>query len=129
MKIVYDDSGKIISFTQFVTNNDSYIFAPHWFTIEDIAKYKIAEKKLIRKIPELVTPRQAKLALFNAGLLSQVEFAIESIQDESVKNEAKIEWNNAEEFRRDWPLLNSIASELNINKATLDALFISASKL
>ena len=69
------------------------------------------------------------MALFNIGLLSQVELVIESIQDESVKNEAKIEWNNAEEFRRDWPLLNSIASELNINKATLDALFISASKL
>ncbi len=63
------------------------------------------------------------------GLLSQVESVIESIQDEAIKNSAKIEWNNAEEFRRDWPLLNSIASELNINKATLDALFISASKL
>ncbi len=129
MKIIYDDSGKIISFTQFVTNNDLYILAPHWFTIEDITKYKIVEKKLIKKIPESVTPRQAKLALFNVGLLSQVESAIESIQDEVIKNSAKIEWNNAEEFRRDWPLLNSIASELNINKATLDALFISASKL
>ena len=74
-------------------------------------------------VPEVVTPRQAKLALLQAGLLDEVEAGIEAIADPITKRIAKLDWNEANEFRRDWPLLNQLAAGMGITDGQLDELF------
>lgn len=69
----------------------------------------------------LVTPRQARLALLDAGLLDTVETKIKG------KNRAfQIAWDYATEINRDDPLIATIAKELSLTDAALDLLFKNA---
>lgn len=74
-------------------------------------------------VPEVVSARQALLALNGAGLLDNIEAAIKT-QPRSVQ----ISWEKASEFRRDNQLLNTIATSMGFANQ-LDALFIAAAKL
>lgn len=80
-------------------------------------------------VPASVTPRQAKLALLSAGLLDAVEAAIEAIADASTKRVAQIEWEYAQEVRRDCPQLNAVAAQMGMTDAQLDELFTLAATL
>ena len=80
-------------------------------------------------VPVSVTPRQAKLALLSAGLLDAVEAAIEAIADPATKRVAQIEWEYAQEVRRDWPLLNQVAAGMGMTDAQIDDLFNLAATL
>ena len=75
-----------------------------------------------------VTPRQARLAMLGAGLLSSVESAISAMSDPE-KTQAKIVWEYATEIRRDDALLNSLATTLDLTSAQVDALFAAAALL
>mgnify|MGYP003638401034 CR=1 FL=1 len=75
-------------------------------------------------VPASVTPRQARLLLLSQGLLSQVTTLIAQ-QPEA----AQIAWEYASEFRRDDPLLLSLAASLNLTSQQLDEFFISAASL
>lgn len=79
-------------------------------------------------VPQVVTMRQARLALLAAGLLGAVETAIDALPSPD-KEAAQIEWEYAMEVNREWPLINSIGSALGLDDAAIDALFIAASKL
>ncbi len=63
-----------------------------------------------------VTMRQARLALLSAGLLDQVSA---SITDPA----AQIEWEYAQTVERNSPLVQQIATGLNLTEAQLDDLF------
>lgn len=76
--------------------------------------------------PQSITMRQARLALLSAGLLAQVETAIDSL-DEPDRTAARIEWEYALEIRRDHALIASLAAELDLTGQQVDALFIAAS--
>lgn len=80
-------------------------------------------------VPLSVTPRQAKLALLSAGMLDDVEAAINAIADPTKKRIAQIEWEFAQEVRRDWPLLNEVAEGMGMTDAQLDELFTLAATL
>jgi hypothetical protein len=73
-------------------------------------------------VPGTVSRLQAKAALFQAGLLSQVEAAI-SEADPIVQ----MAWADAIEFRRHSPVIIAMADELNLSEAQVDDLFRSAS--
>jgi hypothetical protein len=77
------------------------------------------------EVPACVTKRQAKLALLAAGLLEQVERAILASDSEA----AKIEWEAAQEFRRDWPTLKALQTGLGLDDKQIDELFILAATL
>lgn len=77
-----------------------------------------------QSIPAVVTPRQAKLALYGAGLLETVEAAIAAADKAT-----QITWNEAIEFRRDDPLINGLGKQLGLTDAQIDQLFVTASKL
>ena len=79
--------------------------------------------EVIDPVPEPVTRRQAKVALLQAGLLDEVEAGIEAITDTITKRIAKLDWSEAQEFRRDWPLLNQLAAGMGITDGQLDELF------
>ena len=71
-----------------------------------------------------ITPRQARLALLNAGMLDAVEVWI-ATQPRAVQ----IEWAHANEIRRDWPPVVAFAAANEISDADLDALFELAAAL
>lgn len=79
-------------------------------------------------VPQAVTMRQARLALLGAGLLDDVEAAINSL-DEPAKSAARIEWEYSQEVHRDRPLVQMLAPLLGLTGEQLDQLFIAASGL
>ncbi|MDG5498978.1 hypothetical protein [Marinobacter sp. BGYM27] len=70
----------------------------------------------------IVSRFQARAALYGAGLLANADAAIQGADDL-----AKLAWNDAQEFRRNSPLVAAIAAELGITDLQLDDLFRQAS--
>ena len=75
-------------------------------------------------IPSIVSMRQARLALLQAGLLSTVNAAIGAGGDAD-----KIEWEYAADVDRNSPLVQNMKAGLSLSDADLDNLFILASSL
>lgn len=71
-----------------------------------------------------ITPRQARLALLNAGLLEAVDAYVATLP-----KAAQVEWEYANEIRRDHALLTQAASALGLTEAQIDALFEAAARL
>jgi len=92
------------------------------FTPEEIEQQRLAS------VPQSITPRQARLALLNAGLLSQVDPAIESLESPA-KEQAQIEWEYATSIERESEWINQLGSALGLDSAGIDDLFVQASKL
>ncbi len=79
-------------------------------------------------IPQSVTMRQARLALHAAGLLSNVDAAIATMQ-EPAKTAALIEWEYASAVERNAGLVPAMASALGMTDAQIDDPFITAATL
>jgi hypothetical protein len=79
-------------------------------------------------VPKAVTMRQARLALLGAGLLGQVEDALNSMP-EPHKSAAKITWEFSGEVQRYNGLVSQLGPALGLTEEQLDQLFIQASKL
>lgn len=75
-------------------------------------------------IPQTVTPRQARLALLDAGLLDQVQAAIDA-----AGGSTQITWEYATEINRSDALVVQIGASLNLTDAQIDALFTQAASL
>lgn len=69
-------------------------------------------------VPAIVSRRQAKLALLDAGLLDDAETIVASADQET-----RINWTDAVEFRRDHPLIAAIGGALNMTSDQIDDLF------
>jgi hypothetical protein len=82
-------------------------------------KYPIESSETF--VPLVVTPFQAKAALFQAGLLSEVETHIANSEPL-----IQMAWNEALEFKRYSPAILSLASSLGWSDNDLDQLFINA---
>ena len=80
------------------------------------------------QVPQSVTMRQARLALLQAGLLVNVEAAINSLPSPQ-KEAAQIEWEYSQEVQRDKELVALLAPALGLDDAQLDALFVLAATL
>jgi hypothetical protein len=79
-------------------------------------------------VPQEVTMRQARLALLGAGLLAQIDPAIETLSSPQ-KEVARIEWDYSSAVKRDQPLVAVLGAELGLTSAQLDQLFITAAGL
>ena len=88
-----------------------------------------------RPLPEeptgvrVVSMRQARLALLQAGLLSQVEATIAAIEDAGQRQAVQIEWEYAAEVNREHPWVQSLATALGLTEGQLDDLFTLAATL
>lgn len=78
--------------------------------------------------PRVVTMRQARLALLQAGLLGTVSAALASAEG-AAGEAARIEWEYAATVDRDSPLVVGFAAGLNLTPDQLDALFAAAAGL
>lgn len=79
-------------------------------------------------VPQQVTMRQARLALLQAGLLAQVDPAIDSLPSPE-KETARIEWDYSSSVVRSRPLVVMLGQALGLDDAALDQLFITAAGL
>ena len=73
-------------------------------------------------VPQSVTMRQARLALLKAGKLDAVNTAIANMPG-SEGEAARIEWEYAQEVRRDSPLAAGLSAALGLTDETLDNLY------
>lgn len=74
--------------------------------------------------PQVVTIRQAKLALYAANLLDDVDTVVAGAD-----RATQIEWEYATEVRRDWPTLITLQGVLGISDTEVDNLFIAGAAL
>lgn len=79
-------------------------------------------------VPQQVTMRQARIALYNAGKLSAVNAAIAGMPG-AAGDAARIEWEFSSTVERNKPLVTSMGAVLSMDNAALDALFVAAAAL
>ena len=79
-------------------------------------------------LPQEVTMRQARLALLGAGLLDDVEAAINALS-EPAKTAAGIEWEYSQAVQRHRGLVVQIGGALGLTEAQIDTLFMEAATL
>ena len=91
--------------------------AGQWVTQWQVQPREIAEL-LAQRNSMVCTPRQARLALQQAGLLPAVTAWIAQA-DASIQ----IEWEFASEIRRDWPPIAACVTALGLTDLQLDDLF------
>lgn len=77
-----------------------------------------AVRRAAARAAMVCTPRQARLALQQAGLLGAVTAWIATAEETT-----RIEWEFALEIRRDWPPLLACAAALGMSDVDLDSLF------
>lgn len=75
-----------------------------------------------------VTMRQARLALLESGKLDLVAPAIDQLSEPD-RTKARIEWEFAQDVRKDWPLIQGLAPSIGLDAAALTALFNRAATL
>ena len=76
-------------------------------------------------VPQMVTKAQARLALYDAGKLAEVEAALNALENPR----ALIEWDTRETLSRDRDLVNEILSGIGLIDSEIDDLFILAASL
>lgn len=75
-------------------------------------------------VPKIITIRQARRALYEAGLLDTVDAYVEGL---SVP--AQIDWSSSNEIERDHPLIEEARIALGMTNQEIDDLFILAASL
>jgi len=75
-----------------------------------------------------VSMRQARLALYNQGLLESVDTQIATL-DEPARTLAGIEWRHSDTIERVSPLVATVGTALNLSDEQLDSLFELAATL
>lgn len=83
---------------------------------------------VVPAVPQSVTMRQARIALYNAGKLSTVNAAIAGMAG-AAGDAARIEWEFSSAVERNKPLVASLGAVLGMDGAALDLLFIAAEAL
>lgn len=95
---------------------------------EEEAQVILAANQPPAPVPQIVTMRQARLALLGAGLLSAVDAAIDALP-EPQKSAARIEWDYSSEVHRSRAFVQQLGAALGLDDQQLDALFTQAATL
>lgn len=95
--------------------------------VRDLTAEEIAEHRK-SMIPESVTMRQCRIALLDAGLLDAVKSSIVTMPGTDGER-ARIDWEYAQEVRRDWPLIGYMAGDLGLADEQVDSLFMAAAAI
>jgi hypothetical protein len=128
MKLIIQNNRIAATATDEYTGPDEYIDAPADFDITRMGDYVYVNGAISIPSPQVVTMRQARLALLGAGLLDDIDAAINSLPSPQ-KEAARIEWEYSQEVQRSSGLVSMMGAALGLDDAALDALFIEAVKL
>lgn len=113
--------------TQKVVELDPAHVDGQWQQAWEVVELTNEEKDELRSRVE-VTMRQARLALFQQGLLSQVETAIAALPD-AERIPAQIEWEYGSNVQRSSPWVVKLTAALGLTPSDVDQLFDLASRL
>ena len=83
---------------------------------------------IAQSVPTVVSMRQARLALLQAGLLGTVNSAVATMSG-AEGDAARVTWEFSTEVRRTDPLVAQLATQLGLDDAALDGLFKTAAAL
>lgn len=87
-----------------------------------------ANKAQALGVPQSVTMRQARLALVQTGMLTQVNTAVAAMPG-AQGDAARIEWEFSSTVERNRPLVQALGAALGLTEAQLDDLFRLAATL
>lgn len=79
-------------------------------------------------VPEQITPRQGYIILSRYSLLAPVKSYFDALEGQPGE-EARIELEYAQEWKRDWPTLNAAATAFGLTSEQIDQMFVEASAL
>lgn len=97
------------------------------WTVRDMTPEELEESK--PSVPQVITIGQGKEALYNAGLFSSVQSAIDAIEDADTKWRIQNAWDNRPSWERQSPFVLMMAGVLGLDSQQADQLFIDAAKL
>lgn len=96
----------------------------YWFdSLNDAVRFFAAQMSGAPEVPQSLTMRQTRLVLLQAGLLDQVEAALQGIEDPVQRQAALIEWEYASTVERDSALIAQLGLALNLSQDRINALF------
>lgn len=111
----------------------SFLDLPNFKWIEESYIRDLTQQEIDQRLPQspdICTPRQLRIALIQNGIsLSLIEAQIDGISDPAQKEIARAEWEYALEIKREHPLVNMIASSLNLTQKQVDDIFTLAATL
>lgn len=123
---------KDVAAKQWVVVADDTTIAKYGFTLADfvdITQPEVPEYVADPvEVPQSVSMRSARLALLQAGVLATVNTTIANMPG-AEGDAARIEWEYAQEVRRDSPLVLSLIPLLGMTNSEIDGLFILAGSL
>lgn len=128
MKLIIQNNRIAATATDEYTGPDEFITAPAGFDITRMGDYVYANGAISIPSPQVVTMRQARLALLGAGLLDDIDAAINSLPSPQ-KEAARIEWEYSQEVQRHNGFVSVLVPILGLTEAQTDALFITAAGL
>lgn len=113
----------------FIEPEKAYLLPPGSTPISNTAAAAIqAAAQPTNGAPAAVDMAQARLALLQAGLLSNVNAAVAAMTG-TAGDAARIEWEFRATVRRDSPLVAGLSSALGLTSTQLDDLFTLAATL
>lgn len=118
---ITDSTGIIVEPQEYYVVESPTLNPPSWYVPEVVEPYTLPPQ-----VPEQVTMRQARLALLDAGLLSTIETALNSLP-EPLKTRSLIEWNHGSVVERNSNLVIQMAGALGLEPQQVDNLFLQAS--
>ena len=98
-----------------------------WFTHYIAVDYTSEELAIMLnnwREQAICTPFQGRVALSNAGLLTQVQTAINAADEKT-----KLAWEYATEWRRNSPMITELGAALSLSDQQIDDLFKSAAQI
>lgn len=90
---------------------------------EEVAEFKAMQAAIKEPVPQTISRRQGKQALFLDGSLEKVQELIDGIEDPMQKGMAQIYWDTASDFERSHPMVELIGQGLGKDAEALDQLF------
>jgi len=88
----------------------------------------IMAEPTVEAVPAVISAKQGKLALLDAGLYDEIETYIGTLTG-AAGTRARITWSAATTFRRDDLILNTIAADKGLTSADVDQIFLRAIQL
>ena len=106
----------------FVKPDGSEVSLEQYCKTQYIAPY-VEPEPMPEPMPQVITMRQARLQLFEVGLLDDVEALV------TLDRKSQIEWEYANEVYRHSPLIESVKGAMSLTDEQIDSMFLEASKL
>ena len=125
MKLIIQNGKVVATATDEYNEAGEFITAPEDYDPE--INYDVVNGELIVPVPQVVSMRQARLALLDAGLLSQIPIAIDQLEGDD-KLRAEIEFEYGAIVERNSPTLSAVLLALGQTEEQIDTLFWEASK-